>query len=832
MPIIGNVGRRSFKVRFLNVSLHVLLVLGAITMVYPFAMMVSGSMKSRVDQDTLDIVPAFLYDDNILYKKWIEAKYNETLQLRNYAYRERSLNFRDTSLPERPVTQRYADWQEFIESPATQLDHRHVIFGSVSGIGVKPELARKFLQAVKAEDDVAGSIHGLNEKYGAGFANWDQVSPPILYPMRRSAATQLSPFEQRCVDFGIRQPPHHRIYHGLDSFFTEQILRPNYGQRIEQTNKALGTHYTAWSQITLARTVPNDALREDWLFFVRNRLNLNFIQIDVAATPDYRRYLRDKYKTIDLLNTRYEPEVPYKSFDEIPPVKEPPPPGIRVTDWDFFVSDIVKPEHISLTSTEFMYRDFLMKKYGTIEKLIAAHEFGLKALEELPLLDRLSSENTAYLTDWLSFMATADLAWLTPDSAATVHFKNFLTQDYQKQVVDLVKVNKVLGERYKKLEDVPFPATRPTKLEAADLWDAFGSENSSIDSEKAALLWQRFLARQFPKQVTDFEKLNAALETRYDADEDIYISRTKPKNPKLAERWVDFVANVCPKNLLIVDVNQAQNRWREFIKNRYAGVAELNETYGYIPAGFDKVNLPAAEIDYYGFLESKGHSLREFMKRNYAVVFEMMVYNGSAILNTCIYCVLAVLCALLVNPLAAYALSRYKPPSQYKILLFLMLTMAFPPMVLGIPSFLLLRKLQLLNTFAALVLPAMANGYHIFLLKGFFDALPRELYESAQIDGATEWTMFWEITMSTSKPILAVIALGAFQMAYANFMMAFLVCQNPKMWTIMVHLYQLQQRSSQSVIFASIVVAAIPTLLIFIFCQNIILRGIVVPTEK
>ena len=186
----------------------------------------------------------------------------------------------------------------------------------------------------------------------------------------------------------------------------------------------------------------------------------------------------------------------------------------------------------------------------------------------------------------------------------------------------------------------------------------------------------------------------------------------------------------------------------------------------------------------------------------------------------------------MVNPLAAYALSRYKPPSQYKLLLFVMLTMAFPPMVLGIPNFLLLRKLHLLNTFAALVLPAMANGYQIFLLKGFFDALPREMYESAQIDGASEWTMFWQITMATSKPILAVIALRAFQLAYANFMLAFIVCQNPKMWTIMVHIYQLQQRSSQGVVFASIVVAAIPTLLVFIFCQNIILRGIVVPTEK
>ena len=201
-------------------------------------------------------------------------------------------------------------------------------------------------------------------------------------------------------------------------------------------------------------------------------------------------------------------------------------------------------------------------------------------------------------------------------------------------------------------------------------------------------------------------------------------------------------------------------------------------------------------------------------------------------MNTVIYCTLAIVLALTINPLAAYAMSRYKMPSTYKILLFCLCTMAFPPMVTAIPNFLMLRRLGLLNTFAALVLPGMANGYAIFLLKGFFDSQPRELYESAQLDGASEWTLFWQIAMSLSKPILAVIALQAFTMAYSNFMFAFVVCQDEKMWTLMVWLYQLQQRSGQAVMYASLIIAAIPTFLIFLFCQNIIMRGIVVPSEK
>ncbi|MDP6504975.1 MAG: hypothetical protein QF886_15250, partial [Planctomycetota bacterium] len=74
--------------------------------------------------------------------------------------------------------------------------------------------------------------------------------------------------------------------------------------------------------------------------------------------------------------------------------------------------------------------------------------------------------------------------------------------------------------------------------------------------------------------------------------------------------------------------------------------------------------------------------------------------------------------------------------------------------------------------------------------------------------------------------------LQAFTAAYSNFMFALLICQDESMWTLMVWLYELQQRSGPGVIYASLIIAAIPTLVIFIFCQNIIMRGIVVPVEK
>jgi len=158
--------------------------------------------------------------------------------------------------------------------------------------------------------------------------------------------------------------------------------------------------------------------------------------------------------------------------------------------------------------------------------------------------------------------------------------------------------------------------------------------------------------------------------------------------------------------------------------------------------------------------------------------------------------------------------------------------MAFPPMVGMIPQFLIIQRLGLLNTFAALVLPTTINGMLIFLLKGFFDSMPKELYEAAELDGAGEWTKFWTLTITLSKPILAVIALGAFTGAYSAFMMALIIIPDPEMWTIMVWIFQLQSQSHGAVVYASIVLAALPTFLVFAFCQNLIIRGIVVPTEK
>lgn len=372
--------------------------------------------------------------------------------------------------------------------------------------------------------------------------------------------------------------------------------------------------------------------------------------------------------------------------------------------------------------------------------------------------------------DWEEFVRTIlNLFWIRADPQAAPVYRRFLKAKYQ----DVAALNRNYGRDCRSFDDVPLPDEPPAGGMPLSDWDAFLQG------------W---------------------------------------KDPDTGEM------HILPAGM--IRIHSVDFLFRDSLKEKYGSIEEVNAELGTSYRDWMDILPPQEDAHWFAFQTQTGALRKEFTVRNYLAVIDYMVLHGRGVLNTGIYCALAVLSALLVNPLAAYALSRYKPPSSYKVLLFLMLTMAFPPMVAQIPTFLMLREFRLLNTFGALILPGLANGYSIFLLKGFFDSQPVELYESAALDGAGEFRIFWQITMSLSKPILAVIALNAFKMAYANFMFALLICQDKRMWTLMVWLYQLQRDSGMGVVYASLIIAAIPIFLMFVLCQNIIMRGIVVPVEK
>ncbi|MFA9479160.1 ABC transporter permease subunit [Phycisphaerales bacterium AB-hyl4] len=272
--------------------------------------------------------------------------------------------------------------------------------------------------------------------------------------------------------------------------------------------------------------------------------------------------------------------------------------------------------------------------------------------------------------------------------------------------------------------------------------------------------------------------------------------------------------------------------WTQWLRDEYGSIEAVNQAHGSNHADFSDIRMPWLEVEYQYALAHAGSLRWQYAVRNFVNVFDELIFQGRAFFNTVVFVSLAIMFSLLLNPMAAYAMSRFKLPGTFKFLLILMATISFPPMVAFIPQFIALRNLDLLNTFVALLMPTLVNGYLIFLLKGFFDSLPQELYEAASIDGASEVRMFFQITMSLSKPILAVVALSAFNQAYMMFLYALMVTPDEEMWILSVWLYQYQQEASTAAVFASVLIASIPTLVVFLVVQRTIMRGIAVPSEK
>ncbi|MEG1479590.1 MAG: carbohydrate ABC transporter permease [Kiritimatiellia bacterium] len=342
-------------------------------------------------------------------------------------------------------------------------------------------------------------------------------------------------------------------------------------------------------------------------------------------------------------------------------------------------------------------------------------------------------------------------------------------------------------------------------------------------NENTRALWTAYLSRQC-KTPADYARLMNCAAPASLADVPLYAY----ENSLL---WRGFVGTV---PFAYVTATSPEADWQAFLQKRYGTLARLAESYGWTATDWRAVKLPMAQA----FMVTYEHCGRRLLLKdvtaNYRTVNDVLFLRGRAFTNTLILVFLTILATLTVNPLAAYALSRFNLRCTEGILLFLLSTMAFPAAVTAIPGFLLIRELGLLNTFAALVLPTVANGLSIFILKGFFDGLPRELYEAATIDGASEWQIFRHITLPMTTPILAVNALNAFVAAYNSWEWALLVCQKQSHWTLSVWMYQLSQQFAGSpwVVMAGFVIISIPTAIVFLLCQRVIMRGIVLPSMK
>lgn len=178
--------------------------------------------------------------------------------------------------------------------------------------------------------------------------------------------------------------------------------------------------------------------------------------------------------------------------------------------------------------------------------------------------------------------------------------------------------------------------------------------------------------------------------------------------------------------------------------------------------------------------------------------------------------------------LAAYALARIEFRGRRVVFALIVATLFVPPVILLIPNYEVVGQLKWLDTLIAVIVPTAANAFGVFFLRQFFIQLPKELEESAFLDGANRWQIFWRIVLPLSRPALATLALLAFLTNWNDFLWPVYVLFSPEVQTLQAGLSTLQSANNAryDILMAGAVIASIPVLVLYAFAQRFVIEGV------
>lgn len=213
---------------------------------------------------------------------------------------------------------------------------------------------------------------------------------------------------------------------------------------------------------------------------------------------------------------------------------------------------------------------------------------------------------------------------------------------------------------------------------------------------------------------------------------------------------------------------------------------------------------------------------------NFANLFQSGSAGGTPmaryLFNSIVVTIVVVVLITIISSLAGYALS--KKQFKFKNALFEANTLAlmFVPAAVAIPTYLVIERLGLIDTYWAHILPLLALPVGVFLVKQFIDQIPDELLEAARMDGANDYTIFFKIVIPNIKPAMATIAILAFQLVWNNTSTSDLYTNTESMRTFAFYMSTFTT-SANTVAGAGIAAAAslimfVPNLIIFIFMQK------------
>ena len=231
---------------------------------------------------------------------------------------------------------------------------------------------------------------------------------------------------------------------------------------------------------------------------------------------------------------------------------------------------------------------------------------------------------------------------------------------------------------------------------------------------------------------------------------------------------------------------------------------------------------------------------QKFSIDGYKILFTTINYMRP-LFNSAFVTIVGTCSHVLFCSLAAYTLVQARLPGIKWITIFILVTMAVPQQVLMIPTFLLYKNLGLINTYGSLIIFGVINGFSILLMHSYYKNIPKDLAESARIDGAKEWQIYWKIYLPMGIPGLITIFMFDAVSRWNNYTSALLFITDPKLYTVQLTLKSLvgatEQASSNFIIapntqMAAVIVGLLPLVILYAFLQKFVIKGVNVGALK
>ncbi len=196
--------------------------------------------------------------------------------------------------------------------------------------------------------------------------------------------------------------------------------------------------------------------------------------------------------------------------------------------------------------------------------------------------------------------------------------------------------------------------------------------------------------------------------------------------------------------------------------------------------------------------------------------------------NSIYVTVTATVLTLLINSMAAFALSKYKFPGRDVIFVLMLATLMVPVRVIMLPVYMMIAKLGMANTLAGIIIPPSATPTGVFILRQYMLTIPDELIDAAKIDGAGHFQIYSRIIMPLTTPALAVLTVFSVMWRWNDFLWPLIVINQEKLFTLQLALARFRGElvTDWNYVLSMTVLSILPIAFVFVFMQRYLVRGI------